>query len=108
MRAQGAARSRRCLRRLPSLLPQLVCEHRTREDNVVREQRMQYDRRLVVAPSGQPLYALNGTVRVAAEDLGGSGGDPLLLVMGMAVSRFWWPGTLVGEFIRRGFHVVAY
>ena len=47
-------------------------------------------------------------MRIAFEDLGGAGGDPLLLVMGLAVSRFWWPDALVGEFVRRGFHVVAY
>ena len=53
-------------------------------------------------------YAVNGQVRIAFEDLGGAGGDPLLLIMGLAVSRFWWPDALVGEFVRRGFHVVAY
>jgi pimeloyl-ACP methyl ester carboxylesterase len=53
-------------------------------------------------------YADNGEVRIAFEDLGGAGGDPLLLVMGLGVSRFWWPQGLVGEMVRRGFHVVAY
>jgi pimeloyl-ACP methyl ester carboxylesterase len=53
-------------------------------------------------------YADNGAVRIALEDLGGAGGDPLLLVMGLGVSRFWWPQGLVGEMVRRGFHVVAY
>jgi pimeloyl-ACP methyl ester carboxylesterase len=53
-------------------------------------------------------YAVNGQVQIAFEDLGGAGGDPLLLIMGLAVSRFWWPDALVGEFVRRGFHVVAY
>ena len=37
-------------------------------------------------------YARNGTVSLAHEDLGGAGGDPLLLVMGLGVSRFWWAG----------------
>jgi pimeloyl-ACP methyl ester carboxylesterase len=58
--------------------------------------------------SGQVRYAVNGRVRIAFEDLGGAGGDPLLLIMGLAVSRFWWPDALVAEFVRRGFHVVAY
>jgi len=58
--------------------------------------------------SGQVRYAVNGQVRIAFEDLGGAGGDPLLLIMGLAVSRFWWPDALVAEFVRRGFHVVAY
>jgi pimeloyl-ACP methyl ester carboxylesterase len=53
-------------------------------------------------------YASNGGVQIAFEDLGGAGGDPLLLIMGMAVSRFWWPPHLVAELVGRGFHVVAY
>jgi pimeloyl-ACP methyl ester carboxylesterase len=53
-------------------------------------------------------YAHNGDVRIAFEDLGGDGGDPLLLIMGLAVSRFWWPPALVAELVRQGFHVVAY
>ncbi|MFC4517847.1 hypothetical protein [Streptomyces ehimensis] len=36
-------------------------------------------------------YARNGRVRIAFEELGGTGGDPLLLVMGLGTSRFWWP-----------------
>jgi pimeloyl-ACP methyl ester carboxylesterase len=53
-------------------------------------------------------YARNGDVRIAYEDLGGAGGDPLLLIMGLAVSRFWWPEEFAGALIERGFHVVAY
>lgn len=53
-------------------------------------------------------YTNSGEVRIAFEDLGGSGGDPLLLVMGLGTSRFWWPNGLVDELLRRGFHVVAY
>src|SRR6516162_5257688 len=63
---------------------------------------------MAVPGSGQVQYAVNGQARIAFEDLGGAGGDPLLLIMGLAVSRFWWPDALVSEFIRRGFHVVAY
>jgi pimeloyl-ACP methyl ester carboxylesterase len=60
-------------------------------------------------PASQPTrYAQNGDVQIAFEDLGGAGGDPLLLVIGLAVSRFWWPQGLVDELVRRGFHVVAY
>ena len=58
--------------------------------------------------SGDARYARNGDVRIAFGELGGAGGDPLLLVMGLAVSRFWWPDALVGELVRRGFHVAAY
>ena len=57
---------------------------------------------------GSVRYARNGDVRIAFEELGGAGGEPLLLVMGLAVSRFWWPDALVAEFVRRGFHVAAY
>ena len=30
------------------------------------------------------------------------------MVMGLGVSRFWWPQGLVDELISRGFHVVAF
>ena len=46
-------------------------------------------------------------MEIAFEDLGGAGGDPLLLVMGLGVSRFWWPQGLVDELTGHGFHVVA-
>jgi pimeloyl-ACP methyl ester carboxylesterase len=63
---------------------------------------------MAIPGSGQARYARNGDVRIAFEELGGAGGDPLLLIMGLAVSRFWWPDTLVAEFADRGFHVAAY
>lgn len=53
-------------------------------------------------------YADNGGVRIAFEDLGGTGGDPLLLIMGLGTSRFWWPDGLVDALVRQGFHVVAF
>ncbi|SDD04234.1 alpha/beta fold hydrolase [Glycomyces harbinensis] len=53
-------------------------------------------------------YAKNGKVRIAYEDLGGVGGEPLLLVMGASVTRFWWPTGFVRELIDRGFHVVSF
>jgi pimeloyl-ACP methyl ester carboxylesterase len=53
-------------------------------------------------------YAHNGAVRIAYEDLGGAGGHPLLLVMGLGVSRAWWPAGFVSALVREGFHVVAY
>ena len=60
-------------------------------------------------PGSEPVrYARNGGVRIAFEDLGGGGGEPLLMIMGLAVSRFWWPDALVRELIDRGFHVAAY
>jgi pimeloyl-ACP methyl ester carboxylesterase len=63
---------------------------------------------MAIPDSGSARYARNGEVRIAFEDLGGAGGDPLLLIMGLAVSRFWWPPGLVDELVQRGFHVVAY
>ena len=63
---------------------------------------------MAVSGSGQARYAVNGHVRIAFEDLGGVGGDPLLLMMRLAVSRFWWPDALISEFVDRGFHVAAY
>jgi pimeloyl-ACP methyl ester carboxylesterase len=63
---------------------------------------------MAIPGSRQVRYARNGDVQIAFEELGGAGGDPLLLIMGLAVSRFWWPDTLVGEFVDRGFHVAAY
>ena len=53
-------------------------------------------------------YADNGGTRIAFEELGGAGGDPLLLVMGLGTTRFWWPDGLVDELVQRGFHVAAY
>jgi pimeloyl-ACP methyl ester carboxylesterase len=53
-------------------------------------------------------YARNGAAEIAYEDLGGAGGDPLLLVMGLGASRFWWPAGLVAELVGQGFHAVAY
>ncbi|QHA02197.1 alpha/beta fold hydrolase [Streptomyces broussonetiae] len=53
-------------------------------------------------------FAHNGEIQIAFEDLGGAGGDPLLLVMGLGTTRFWWPNGLVAELVGRGFHVVAY
>jgi pimeloyl-ACP methyl ester carboxylesterase len=58
--------------------------------------------------TGATHYASNGEVRLAYEDLGGAGGDPLLLVMGLGVSRFWWPPGLVAELVSRGFQVAAF
>jgi pimeloyl-ACP methyl ester carboxylesterase len=59
-------------------------------------------------PDSRTRYARNGDVEIAFEDLGGAGGEPLLLIMGLGVSRFWWPPGLVGELISQGFHVVAF
>jgi pimeloyl-ACP methyl ester carboxylesterase len=53
-------------------------------------------------------YAHNGSVEIAYDTLAGSQGDPLLLVMGLAVSRFWWPAGLCQAFAGQGFEVARY
>jgi pimeloyl-ACP methyl ester carboxylesterase len=53
-------------------------------------------------------YARNGTVDIAYDTLAGPEGEPLLLIMGLAVSRFWWPAGLCQEFAARGFAVARY
>jgi pimeloyl-ACP methyl ester carboxylesterase len=58
--------------------------------------------------SSEPRYTRNHGIDIAYEDLGGAGGDPLLLIMGMGVSRFWWPEGFVRVLVDHDFHVVAY
>jgi pimeloyl-ACP methyl ester carboxylesterase len=53
-------------------------------------------------------YTRNAAVEIAYDRLAGSEGDPLLLVMGLAVSRFWWPAGLGQAFADRGFAVARY
>lgn len=53
-------------------------------------------------------YARNGEVEIAWDELHGSAGDPLLLVMGLGTSRFWWPAGLCRAFADEGFRVVRY
>ena len=43
---------------------------------------------MAVPAPGATRYARNGEVRIGFTDLGGAGGEPLLLIMGLAVSRF--------------------
>jgi pimeloyl-ACP methyl ester carboxylesterase len=62
----------------------------------------------------QTQYARNGDVKVAFDRLKesegpeGSEGEPLLLVMGLATSRFWWPAGLCEAFADAGFAVARY
>ncbi|MEU4422181.1 alpha/beta hydrolase [Actinoplanes sp. NPDC024001] len=55
-----------------------------------------------------PYTARNGDVRLAVDDLGGAGGEPLLLLMGLGVSRLWWPDGLVTALIDAGFSVASF
>jgi pimeloyl-ACP methyl ester carboxylesterase len=47
-------------------------------------------------------------VAIAYDEMAGSDGDRLLLVMGLAVSRFWWPAGLCQAFAAQGFMVARY
>ena len=60
---------------------------------------------MIATPDG---YAHNGSTRLAYDDLGGKGGEPLLLIMGASVTRFWWPAGFVSALIDRGFHVARF
>ena len=62
----------------------------------------------MTSPGPGPRYAHNGAADIAFEELAGAGGEPLLLVMGLGVSRFWWPPGLIAELTGQGFHVAAY
>ncbi len=53
-------------------------------------------------------YARNGDVELAYDRLGQRGGTPLLLMMGLAISRFWWPDGLCRALADEGFDVVRY
>ncbi|WP_228990347.1 alpha/beta fold hydrolase [Streptomyces sp. DH8] len=54
-------------------------------------------------------FARNGAVEIAHDRLReGADGEPLLLVMGLAVSRHWWPGELCTAFADAGFAVARY
>jgi pimeloyl-ACP methyl ester carboxylesterase len=63
---------------------------------------------MVTGSGPGPRYAHNGATGIAFKELGGAGGEPLLLVMGLGVSRFWWPPGLIAELVGQGFHVAAY
>lgn len=61
-------------------------------------------------PSWTPTrWAGNGEVRLAHDELAGRrDGEPLLLVTGLGVSRFWWPDGLAEALAARGFAVARY
>ncbi|MEU8660527.1 alpha/beta fold hydrolase, partial [Actinoplanes philippinensis] len=52
--------------------------------------------------------AHHGDVQLAVDDLGGAGGDPLLLLMGLGVSRYWWPDGFVAALLDAGFSVARF
>jgi pimeloyl-ACP methyl ester carboxylesterase len=54
-------------------------------------------------PGMDTRFAVNGDVRLAYDDLGPPGADPLLMVMGLGASRFWWPPGLLDCLREHGF-----
>ncbi len=53
-------------------------------------------------------HARRDGLEIAYDRLEGSRGEPLLLVMGLATSRFWWPDGLCAAFAEAGFEVARY
>jgi pimeloyl-ACP methyl ester carboxylesterase len=53
-------------------------------------------------------YARNRGVEIAYDRFGKGGEVPLLLAMGLAISRCWWPDGLCQAFADEGFDVVRY
>jgi pimeloyl-ACP methyl ester carboxylesterase len=53
-------------------------------------------------------YAMTGEVRIAYDRLLASSGNPVLLVMGLGTSRFWWPLGLCQSLAAQGFEVARY
>jgi pimeloyl-ACP methyl ester carboxylesterase len=56
---------------------------------------------------GNTRFASNGAVRLAFEDLGPAGGEPLLMITGL-VSRFWWPQGLLQCLQEHGFRPAVF
>ena len=57
---------------------------------------------------GGTRFAINGAVRLAYDDLGPPAGDPLLMIMGMGASRFWWPQGLLQGLQEHGFRPAVF
>lgn len=53
-------------------------------------------------------YVRSGDVELAYDRFGEGGGVPLLLMMGLAISRFWWPDGFCRALADEGFDVVRY
>jgi pimeloyl-ACP methyl ester carboxylesterase len=69
------------------------------------------DRRLRGIATGRTMgavFAVNGAVRLAYDDLGPPGGEPILMLMGLAASRFWWPPGLLTALQAEGFRPIVF
>lgn len=60
------------------------------------------------SPWSRTHYARHGQVEIAWDEWGGGDGEPLLLIMGLGTSRFWWPAGLCRALADEGFQVVRY
>jgi pimeloyl-ACP methyl ester carboxylesterase len=58
--------------------------------------------------AGGTRFAINGAVRLAYDDLGPPAGDPLLMMMGIGASRFWWPQGLLQCLREHGFRPAVF
>ena len=52
-------------------------------------------------------YAMNGDTRITYETFG-TGGEPLLLVLGIDYQMVWWPDAFCERLVAAGFHVARY
>jgi pimeloyl-ACP methyl ester carboxylesterase len=52
--------------------------------------------------------ATNGDVRIGYETFGDTGGEPLLLIMGLTFQMVWWPDEFCQLLADRGFHVARF
>ena len=52
-------------------------------------------------------FAANG-IKLAYQEMGDPGGEPLLLVMGLATQMIAWPDELCDRFVQAGFGVLRY
>lgn len=53
------------------------------------------------------VFATNGAVRLGYDDLGPPDAEPILMLMGLAASRFWWPPGLLTALQAEGYRPVV-
>src|SRR4051794_12886877 len=57
---------------------------------------------------GLTEFARNAGIRLAYQDLGPTAGEPLLMIMGLGASRFWWPPGLLRCLQEHGFRPAVF
>lgn len=63
---------------------------------------------MTVPISEEQFATVSGDVQICYQTFGESGGDPLVLVMGLGGPMIWWDSELCIALAERGFHVVRY